>query len=327
MKLPSISLALGMFLLPFTGNAQCGIIVVGDFDQTIVAGNEHTPFATNTGSNNRRGFRAQYLYRAEELAAAGLCPGFITKMSFYALQTDGAPDCLPNTNCPDVLVQVRMANSTLTDFGADAVFGNWDTVAKNSGNINANSLLPMRVIEGYIDLPLAGDGFEWTGGNLVIDISWVRAAPNGTSPAVELQEGLAYYATKSVQMTDLANINHGNTLDDVNMTPGTEAFWTTTRPLTRFWTDLNTGFTPGATHADGGTWFDTGRSVCIVQPPSEGLHGPLLLLDGLGRVVGHYAVNGRSRVEIPMERMPAGLYTVQAMGPSGAALLGKVMKP
>ena len=80
MKLPSISLALGMFLLPFTGNAQCGIIVVGDFDQTIVAGNEHTPFATNTGSNNRRGFRAQYLYRAEELTAAGLCPGLITKI-------------------------------------------------------------------------------------------------------------------------------------------------------------------------------------------------------------------------------------------------------
>lgn len=327
MKLPSYPLALCMLLLPFTGNAQCGIIVVGDFDQTIVAGNEHTPFATNTGSNNRRGFRAQYLYRAEELTAAGLCPGLITKMSFYALQTDGAPDCLPNTNCPDVLLQVRMANSELTDFGADGVFGNWDTVAKNSGNINTNSLLPMRVIEGYIDFPLLGDGFEWTGGNLVIDISWVRAAPNGSSPAVELQEDLAYYSTKSVQMTDLANINHGNTLDDVNMTPGTEAFWTNTRPLTRFWTDLNTGFTPDAPRSAGGIRFDMERTVCIVQPPSAGHRGPLLLLDGLGREVGRYALNGLTPVEIPMERMPAGLYTVQAMGPSGAVLLGNVMKP
>lgn len=327
MKLPSISLALGLFLLPFTGNAQCGIIVVGDFDQTIVAGNEHTPFATNTGSNNRRGFRAQYLYRAEELTAAGLCPGVITKMSFYALQTDGAPDCVPSVDCPDIRVDVRMTNTYLNDFGGDALFGNWDTIALASVNVNANSPLPIRVIDGYIDFPLLGDGFEWTGGNLLIDVSWVRAAPIGNSPAVEVEEGLSYYATKSVQMTDLFNVNHGNTLDDVNMAPGTTAFWTNTRPLTRFWTDLNTGFTPGATAASGAVRYDAALDVCLVQPPSMENMARLQLVDGLGRVVADHPVNGSTRVELPMARFAPGAYTVMGQGTRGSTLIGKVLKP
>lgn len=327
MKLKSCSTAALLLLLPFTGNAQCGIIVVGEFDQTIVPGNAHTPFPTNTGSNNRRGFRAQYLYRAAELTAAGLCPGFITKLSFYALQTDGAPDCFPMVNCPDIVVDLRMTNTYLNDFGADTVFGNWDTIAQASVNVNANSTLPFRVIEGYIDFPLMGDGFEWTGGNLLIDVSWVRAAPIGDSPAVEVEEGLPYYATKSVQMTSLANALHGNTFSDVNLPLGSEAFWTNTRPLTRFWTDLNTGFTPGASATANALRYDAGSALCTVRLPLDSGIDRLLLHDGLGRLVGTYAVNGRSQVEVPMVNLVSGVYSLTAGGTRGTTLIGKVLKP
>jgi hypothetical protein len=183
------------------------------------------------------------------------------------------------------------------------------------------------VIEGYIDFPLFGDGFEWTGGDLLIDVSWVRAAAIGNSPAVEVEEGLSYYATKSVQMTSLSNANHGNTLDDVPMTPGTEAFWTNTRPLTRFWTDLNTGFTPGATPTSGAVRYDAALDVCLVQPPTSGGITRLHVVDGLGRVVGQHPVTGSARVELPMGRYAPGAYTVMGQGPRGTALIGKVLKP
>ena len=221
---------------------QCGNVdgerTKGVYDGSPVAGNANTPFATNTGSNTRLGHRVQYIYPASELLAAGLCPGLITQFSFYANTNDVA--CTPGVNCPDVIIQVRMGNSALANFGPLVASVNtpltvdWDAPTEASANINAQ-LTATLVQQGWMVFNLTGAGFNWTGGNLIIDVSWLRAASIGNSPTVQLEEGLTYTATKWVQATVGGNISAGWTYQDNPMAGATNTTGTTqNRPVTRF---------------------------------------------------------------------------------------------
>lgn len=293
---------------------QCGstdgTLVKGIYDGSPVAsvavtGPMHTPFMTNTGAFNRQGYRVQYIYPGSELLAAGLCPGFITKFSFYVLTSENP--CTPNVNCPDVKIDIRMGNTALASFGAvvnssaapTAVA--WDAPTEAAPQIYATSTLAELVTSGWKDFQLGGYiscttvaasttvttasttgltvgsiingpgitpnstiativngttftitpaatgsgtnvmgcgsglGFNWTGGNLIIDLSWQRATTLGSSPSVQLEEALAYGASKWVQVTANFSPAHGNTYQDNPLTANATCGVTNTRPVTRFY--------------------------------------------------------------------------------------------
>lgn len=293
------------------GNVD-GSLIKGIYDgspvaSTPVSGPMHTPFMTNTGANNRQGYRVQYIYPASELLAAGLCPGFITKFSFYVLTSENP--CTPNVNCPDVKIDIRMGNTALATFGPNVVSSAaptavaWDAPTEAAGSIYATSGFQELISTGWKDFDLWGyisctttagsttvttgstaglaigngiqgpgipssppvtiasivnattftistaatvsgtnlfgcsaiSGFNWTGGNLVIDLSWQRATTIGNSPSVQLEEGLAYGATKWVQVTTSFNPSHGNTYQDNPLTANATNGVTNTRPVTRFY--------------------------------------------------------------------------------------------
>lgn len=233
---------------------QCGttngVQIKGTYDGSPVAsgigGPVHTPFPTNTNGNNQQGFRVQYIYPGPELLAAGLCPGLITKFSFYALTTDfgtapAANPCAPFVSCPDVKIDIRMGNSALGTFGP-IVNGqltptavDWDAPTEASGQLFTGAASAMLIQTGWVDFTLSGAGFNWTGGNLIIDLSWQRASPEGNSPAVQLEEALAYTATKWVQVVTNFNTAHGNTYQDNPLTANASTGTTNTRPVTRFY--------------------------------------------------------------------------------------------
>lgn len=224
---------------------QCSDISVGTYDGTPLSGNANTPFSTNTGANNRRGARYQYIYPAAELLAAGVCPGPITRITLYALETDRqASDsiaCNPNVDCPMLKVDIRLGHTTLTDFGPyvgsqdTPLTVGWDQPTEVSGQLYSFSQLPRMVEAGLMHFPLEGTGFMWNGTqNLVLDISWQRAAPIGISPAVQLVEDLPYTATKWVQVTSSFNPSHGNTYQDDPLTSNSTTGTTFNRPVITF---------------------------------------------------------------------------------------------
>lgn len=251
-----------------------GSVVRGVYDgspvtSTPVLGPMHTPFMTNTGSNTRQGYRVQYIYPAADLLAAGLCPGLITKFSFYVLTSDGA-GCTPGpfTDCPEVKIDIRMGNSALASFGpvvnsqaTPAGLTDWDAPTEASAQIYTTAGIQELITAGWKDFALTGAGFNWTGGNLIIDVSWVRAANLGSSPAVQLEENLiGYTATKWVQVTTSSSFAHGNTYQDnpltVNATTGT----TNTRPVTRFYGKVTS---PGFGAVQTGAFLNYGGGLMI----------------------------------------------------------------
>ncbi len=207
-----------------------------------LGGQVNTPFATNTGANNRQGFRAQYLYPAADLTAIGLCPGLITKFAFYINVNE--PACTPNVNCPDLKIDIRMGETAKTTFGpvvnsqAAAILApnDWDAVVEASPQRNANAGLAVLAQAGWFEFTLTGAGYPWTGGNLIIDVSWQRAASLGGSPSVQHEVVAGYTCTKYVQVLTGFNPSHGNTYQDAapGMTAGAYTGTNSNRPVTRF---------------------------------------------------------------------------------------------
>lgn len=274
-----------------------GVRVRGNFTNITVAGNANTPYPTNTGSVNLRGFRAQYIYPAAELLASGLCAGPITRISFYAIQADLAtqpgPDGILGTSddlAPDIAVDIRMGTTAQNNFGpANAgqttpIAGfDWVAAVEASANIHANSGISSPVQIGWRDFTLTGAGFNWDGiNNLVVDVSWVRAATFGNSPPVELETGLTYTATKWMRATSGVWTNHGRQYQDnlmgnmqiggINVNGQATQGTTQNRPVTRFFGRVST---PGFANADvidefigydGGMFLDTiGGSVATAD--------------------------------------------------------------
>lgn len=320
-------------MLVTDASAQCGA-VLGTFDGTIVPGNENTPFATNTGSNNRRGFRAQYLYPAQELLDAGFCAGPISCFSFYCQGTDvvldpgpdgiyGTADDLPGA---ELHIEARLGTTALSSFGDQVdmstteLAGQWDPVVLNSPNLCANSNISRVIVAGWIDFPLMGGGWNWDGvSNVIIDVSWQRSTVIGNSPPVELEEGLPYTATKWVQVTSSFDIHHGNTYQDNPLTANTSNGTTTNRPITRF----NSCFATAVI----GTTSHHGMLVRV----DDNAHGIVLrsekalteacridCIDIAGRTIASaWMPKGATHWSMPLPARASGLLMVNATGSDG----------
>lgn len=269
---PSVNQCLGI----------AGQTIKGTVTNTVTpGGNVVTPFPTNTGSTNRRGFRVQYIFPQSELLAAGLCSGPITKFSFYALANDGT-GCTPSLfNCPDLLIDIRMGHTALNNFGpyvatsAVPLSVDWDPAVEASAQINTQAANPLLVSSGWLDFTLAGGGFNWNGvNNVIIDISWKRATAIGNSPAVQNEPILAYTASKWMQITSGSDINHGNSFQDNdglgNMTtgnpllpvvqPGATQGTTFYRPVTRFFGNVQS---PGNGPQTAGAFINYGGGLIV----------------------------------------------------------------
>jgi hypothetical protein len=292
-----------------------------------VPGNPDTPFSTNTGSNDRRGARYQYIFPAAELLAAGACPGLITKVTFYAIDPEAA--CDQFVNCPELMVDLRMGNVTFSNFGpyvasqSTPLEVNWDPPTEVSAQINANWSQAFVVDSGAIHFPLTGAGFNWTGGNVVLDVSWLRAAPVGSSPPVRLVENLPYTATKWVQVTSGFNVMHGNTYQDNPLTANATTGNTFSRPVTTFNSTEEespmavTGIPEaGAFHAS----FDplTGDAV-ITRRGGEKETWTVICTDITGRTIAQRAFpSGTGTLRIPAGADYAGVIVLFALHPDGS---------
>lgn len=259
-----------------------GQIIKGTVNNAITpGGNVVTPFPTNTGSNNRRGFRTQYIFPASELLAAGLCAGPITKFSFYVLQNDGL-GCSPSLfNCPDLKIDIRMGHTALSNFGpyvatsATPLSVDWDPAVEASAQLNTQAANPLLVSSGWMDFTLSGGGFNWNGvSNMIIDVSWLRATTNGNSPAVQNEPALAYTASKWMQITSGSDITHGNSFQDNDgsnqmttgnpglpvVQPGAVQGTTFYRPVTRFFGNVQS---PGNGPQTAGAFINYGGGLII----------------------------------------------------------------
>lgn len=314
--------------------AQCPS-TVGAYDGTPEPGNPHTPFATNTGISNARGQRVQYIYPANELSAAGLCAGPISDIAFKALQTDVSdpgPDGIMNTSddgplrC-DLLIDVRLGHTSLADFGPVVVSSatpltvDWEPAVESGPNLFVNSILPRTVEAGWVEFPLTSNGFVWDGiSNLVIDVAWLRNAVVGLSPAVELEEGMAYTATKWVQAT-MMNLSHGNTFEDNPLTANTLTGTTTTRPVTRF----NNSSLSAPMAAPAASYHvrpdETGHGV-IVSRGDAGREWSIDLFDAAGRLITSARMAaGTTTLHIPLSTGRSGVVLATATDASGARMM------
>jgi hypothetical protein len=139
-----------------------------------------------------------------------------------------------------------------------------------SANINAGSASQVLIANGWVDFTLTGSGFWWDGvANVIIDISWQRTPTIGLSPAVQLEEGLAYTATKWVQVITppAGDINHGNTYQDNPLTANANTGNTNTRPVTRFYGAIQT---PGFTTVDAFSSYLNYTGGLIIDSTSAG---------------------------------------------------------
>lgn len=335
------SVTLPAAVLCITGAwAQCPA-TVGTYDGTPEQGNAHTPFATNTGMINARGHRVQYIYPASELLAAGLCAGPITDLSFWALETDVAEpgaDGIVGTfddgwNTCAVLADLRLGNSSLTDFGpavassTTALSVDWDAAVEASANVHTNSGVPRTVVSGWISFAVATNGFVWDGtSNLIVDVSWLRNFVVGLSPAVQLQEGLAYTATKWVQAVQ-ANINHGNSYQDnplvVNMVTGS----TTTRPVTRFNNSAPAAVVVGAPAVAAQVRADEAGHALIITRADAAEDLNVDVVDAAGRLIAtERMAAGTAVLCVPMPVGHSGVAVVTATSASGTrTTLGRVV--
>lgn len=315
---------------------QCADITVGTYDGTPVPGNPDTPFSTNTGSNIRRGGRYQYIFPAAELIAAGVCPGPITKVTFYAIGSEYPCDTF--VNCPGLRVDLRLGNSGLSNFGpyvaaqSTPLDVDWDEVVAASAQLNVYSNTAFVVDSGAIHFPLIGGGFMWDGAqNLVLDVSWQRGSPIGSSPAVRLVEDLPYTATKWVQVTTGFDVSHGNTYLDnplpANATTGT----TFSRPVTTF-NSTAEGLPMVLPDVEDAAVFLTSfdavtGNVVVNRPGADQEQWTVVCSDITGRTLAQRLFpSGTGTIRIPIDQGYQGAIVVFAVRADGSRLsLGQLI--
>lgn len=313
---------------------QCSDISVGTYDGTPLLGNANTPFPTNTGSNDLRGARRQYIYPASELLAAGVCPGPISRITFYGLGSEYP--CDPFVTCPDLKVDLRIGNSSLADFGpyvasqSTPLPVDWDAPTEASAQMNTFSLIPMVTDTGMIHFQLMGAGFNWNGGsNLVLDISWQRAASNGTSPPVQLMEDLPYTACKWVQVTGGSNVSHGNTYQDNPLTANATTGTTFNRPVTTFnsTAEVALAISDNAVAAQFRTYYDPATGDAVVTRTNSGdSELTVMCSDITGRTLAQRIFpSGTGTLRIPIKEDYQGMVVMFGMRSDGGRVdLGRI---
>lgn len=238
---------------PVTGSVTRGVI--GGPSTNLV------PFRTaftETVSFDR-GFRSQIIYRSDELTAAGLCPGIITAIAFNALSNE-------NT-AAQIRITLRMWNTSLNQFGSS-----WDDNAQTPASIvfaPSNVLIATGAVVFNFTTP-----FNWTGGNIVLDVSGTRAAgANGLNPSVS-SEVTSYPSIRYFNVSNGAqNIPlTGDNIDDNPLTPSpplSASNFTngTQRPVTTF-----TGNVKATTYVNGSAPYILYSGAVMVDSMADPLN-------------------------------------------------------
>ncbi|MCC7501435.1 MAG: hypothetical protein IT229_02830, partial [Flavobacteriales bacterium] len=205
-------------------------------------------FANTTG----RGYRAQYIYTAAELTAAGLCEGYITSFGWYALDDDcnGGPSS-PFTQ-GKIQIEARIGTTAVNDFTTAP--GTWVEAVRTSAIRNTtfpNPPTPTQTIVvsgGWNQIPLNINplapgglaGYYWDGvSNIVLDWCWVKQPADGRSPRVWVHTPALQPRTRFMRHPSAAN---GNLYDDSPVAPSatTAIANELTRPVTRFGGNIKT---------------------------------------------------------------------------------------
>ena len=244
--------------------------------------------------------------------------------------------CTQFVTCPDLKVDVRMANTSLSSFGPDVASQaeplsvDWDPVVESSSNLHLNSNTAMLVDSGRQHFPLIGTGFNWTGGNLIIEVSWLRANPIGISPPVMLVEGLAYTATKWVQVTENFNPLHGNTYQDNPLTIDATTGTTNNRPVTWFYGDQSTSQAAISASGTPNVRFDPqDEHVVITRSAGDNTRWSIRCVDVTGRTLQQGVLGAASPgLRLSLEHAPAGVLMIAGTAPDGRTeLFGRVVRP
>lgn len=233
-----------------------GSVTTGTLSGTSTAHPFHTTFTGEPPYGNRA-CRMQYIYRAAELTAAGLCPGPITAISFNATTSENP--------AAQMSCKVRMGNTAINGFNA-ATF--WDDAVQTSTPVYNGGVL---VATGPVLLTFTTP-FNWTGGNLIIELSWIRSfAAQGNSPAIEMETLAAYNPTKYYNVTNNTVPANGDLIDDANTTPPAvtnqpAASFTlaTQRPITTF-----TGSVKSTTYVNGSAPYILYSGALMVDSASN----------------------------------------------------------
>ncbi len=154
----------------------------------------HTLFPTNFQNlaTVPNGYRIQYIYRASELLAAGLCTGPITAIGFNLLDPDSTgnpPTIQPTTVSLRVRLYKAVGVTTFTPTGPFHALARTAPVNYAIDN--------MVYGQGWVEFPIppapalplpAPQPFDYTAGqDLIVDITWMRNTTQGKSPRTENQ--------------------------------------------------------------------------------------------------------------------------------------------
>ncbi len=181
-----------------TGDAFRGALSPTPVTQTSAAPcNFYSPFGTNFTPTTAEGnYRVQYLYRYEELVAAGICfspNANITDIAFYSLDQEKLdnPGPIPTT----ITGEIRGGASTdaslvaLRYYGIGNVVPFMDSGIRTIPNGSVNgTFFALTVSPGWVNLNLGTPIVLAAGKDLVIDIVWSRNIATGLGPRVELED-------------------------------------------------------------------------------------------------------------------------------------------
>ena len=175
----------------------------------------NTPFVTANSSG-----RVQYIFRAAELTALGLCPGNVTEIALYVLDDD-------NTSAPQTAINAEI---TLNNTALNAFAGAFDaaTIALPPNGTLTNLTIGSGILPMALTTP-----YFWNGvSNVIIDICWTRGGNTGVSPRVQLTTPVGYNATRYGVVTSLPIL--GCTITDASPAGGITRGQSNSRPVFRF---------------------------------------------------------------------------------------------
>ncbi|MBK9194149.1 MAG: hypothetical protein IPO17_03985 [Flavobacteriales bacterium] len=132
-----------------------------------------TPYPTSNG----RGSKRQYVFTGAELVGWGLCPGPITEVAFRITSDDIQ---LPAP--ASVQIQIRLSNVPV----GTTLVGGFDRPTSALAAMGTTTTVVAAGVQ-----PIAIAGFNWTGGDLLVDVCYTRAAQPGVSPTVQVNTGFA----------------------------------------------------------------------------------------------------------------------------------------
>lgn len=181
-----------------TGDAYTGTLSPTPVTQfTTNPANVYSPFASNFNPGQIGDFRVQYIYRHEELEAAGICfPATISSVAFYSLDQENL-----TTNITGELRGGGPGSAAITGQGTTPAFGANNTppfmddpvrLGPVNGTFNAFTVAP-----GWVTFNLTTPITLGATEHLILDIVWSRQNQTSVGPRVELED-MGYYCTKWV---------------------------------------------------------------------------------------------------------------------------------